>query len=416
MDAPQPLTSDAAAGTSAAPPATSGRGAQSKRWVFTAQVGGDGQPAATWEPTWSPDHMSYMVFGRETAPSTGQRHIQGYVRCKTTRRAVGVMHLLGLNMHVEPAKGNEAQNREYCIKEGNFTEHGVFDGNAGKQGHRTDLSNVVILVQEGASLRRIAQECPEQVIKHGAGIQALINLTREAPAMRDIHVTVLWGETGVGKTHRVRVMFPEAYCANFKDKNTWDSYTDQKVVLIDEFDPSTISIQELNKILDKWRHQLTCRYQNKEAFWTSVYICTNLNPSEWYAGMYANPLVKSLQRRLAEPVGRVFEVVSQDQEIPLTWWTTIVPATPSDQPRSSPTISISSPRILAAQTPSRSTTPIVFDRRNEDDNPTPLKRLRRGTASVGVRIVDQDSGMQQAVQGLVHSAAGTGNIDDPFLV
>lgn len=35
-------------------------------------------------------------------------------------------------LHLEPAKGNEEQNREYCMKDGNYREFGEYDPEQGK--------------------------------------------------------------------------------------------------------------------------------------------------------------------------------------------------------------------------------------------------------------------------------------------
>lgn len=325
--------------------------------------------------------MVYLVCGRETAPSTGQRHIQGYVRFKKDKRATAVQTALGTPCFQTPAKGNEQQNRTYCVKEGDYVEFGVYEATAGAQGHRTDLDVIVDLVQGGKSMREIAKECPKGIIKFQSGIQSLINLVQEAPLAREIHTTVLVGTTGVGKTHRVVTQFPDCYSVNLKDKYPWDRYTNQSVLLIDEFDPSTTTIQEMNRLLDKWRCPLQARYANKEAFWTRVYICANLPPCDWYTRLFSETLVQSLMRRITEPMGRIYHVQSREEVFDLLWWNPAVPAPLQVDPSL-----LQSNQISTLTRPSTvsSDTPPLHELRTppRSPSPPPLKRLRRGLASI----------------------------------
>ena len=61
--------------------------------------------------------MEYMVCQRELAPTTGQTHWQGYLRCATRKRMTTIKRLLNReNAHLEIAKGTEQQCKDYCTK------------------------------------------------------------------------------------------------------------------------------------------------------------------------------------------------------------------------------------------------------------------------------------------------------------
>lgn len=324
--------------------------------------------------------MEYMVFGRERAPTTGQHHVQGYVRFKVNTRAQGVQRAIGIACHVEPAKGNEEQNRTYCIKDGVFTEQGTYDKDAGKQGARSDLKRVVALVQAGKSMREIAMEEPVAVIKFSAGIQGYMNIVRRAPLMREIHTTVLWGETGTGKTHRVRTTFPDAFVVNFGLAHPWDGYSQQDVILLDEFNPGKVTIQDLNTYLDKWSVDLGARYNNRTAYWTKVYICSNQPPEEWYNTLFAKPLVDSLMRRLREPMGLVVQVLDQNQEINLTWWSSTSVTATTTEPAA-----VSTPSTPASDSRTTSLTTLQLEVRTPrlPVERLPVVHLQRANATVG---------------------------------
>ena len=83
------------------------------------------------------DKFHYAVFGQEIAPTTGTRHLQGYV-CFRTRTRIATVRRLFRGAHVEIARGTPIQCRDYCKKDGDFTEFGRFD-DIPFQGKRTEF-------------------------------------------------------------------------------------------------------------------------------------------------------------------------------------------------------------------------------------------------------------------------------------
>lgn len=61
----------------------------------------------------------YMVYGRETAPSTGTRHLQGYVCLANQAKLSAIRAKFGPGWF-KPAKGTPAQNLKYCSKSGDY--------------------------------------------------------------------------------------------------------------------------------------------------------------------------------------------------------------------------------------------------------------------------------------------------------
>lgn len=113
------------------------------------------------------EYYQYCVYGRETAPTTGTPHLQGYVNFRTKRAFNAIKELLGQSAHIESAKGTDQQNRTYCIKGGDFVEYGTPRG----QGHRSDLENVVDLIKSGRTIKEIAESETVQFIKYYRGIE-----------------------------------------------------------------------------------------------------------------------------------------------------------------------------------------------------------------------------------------------------
>lgn len=81
--------------------------------------------------------ITYAVFGQEVAPTTGTRHLQGYV-VFDDRKRIGAVRTLFPGAHVEVARGTPQQASDYCKKEGDYREFGDFSS-IPFQGKRTDL-------------------------------------------------------------------------------------------------------------------------------------------------------------------------------------------------------------------------------------------------------------------------------------
>lgn len=271
-----------------------------RRWCFTVNNPGDWTPLDTEQR-----QIAYMVWQTEMGKKRTP-HVQGYIRFKGRKRMNTVKNFFGRrDMHCEIAEGDEETNRKYCTKdetriEGTHGELGTYDAKQGKQGHRSDLDSIAEKCQRGHSLREIAEAHPTDYIRYGQGIARLHELLAPPPAVERVVTTwVLWGPTGVGKTHRVLTNYPSVYQVIEKGRDPWGRYNDQPVLLLDEFNWRQWTPQEMNSILDKWRFPLNCRYHDKFAAWTLVYICCNDNPNEWYNdGNTSQALRDAVRRRL----------------------------------------------------------------------------------------------------------------------
>jgi len=76
--------------------------------------------------------VSYLVFGREVAPTTNTPHLQGYVAF-LRRKTLGQARILIPRAHLEVAHGTPKEAASYCKKDGNFEEFGELPGGQGKR-------------------------------------------------------------------------------------------------------------------------------------------------------------------------------------------------------------------------------------------------------------------------------------------
>lgn len=322
--------------------------ARSNRWCFTLPNPGE------WTPTWDPEQMDYLIYEWEVCPMTQTPHWQGYVRFKGRKRMDTVKNLLGHNsLHLEVCRGSEAENRTYCSKEGGAHEFGTYDAGAGKQGRRTDIEGAADAIKQGKTMREVAQTHSSAFIKYNKGLQAFAQiLLGEPPMMRDVHLTILWGETGVGKSHRALTTFPDAYVTKVGNKNMWDKYNGQDTVILEEFNDQQVALEDFNSWVDKWKLQLPCRYNDQWARWTHVVITSNYDPDNWW--MFHRNRATAV-RRMTAPIGRVYQVTSQEQSIDMTWWTQTaspgvatvpIPIAASSAPAAPSAVNVQPPRPL----------------------------------------------------------------------
>lgn len=90
--------------------------------------------------------ITYAVFGQEIAPTTGTRHLQGYVVFNDRKRIGSVRQLLP-GAHVEVTRGTPQQAADYCKKDGDFSEFGEFAA-IPFQGKRSDIERFKVWLQE----------------------------------------------------------------------------------------------------------------------------------------------------------------------------------------------------------------------------------------------------------------------------
>lgn len=370
------------------------------RWCFTVN-----NPGA-WRPTFNPEHMHYMCYEIEHGES-GTEHVQGYVRFKNRKALSTAKGLLCQEAHLEIARGNEQHNHDYCNKENGIQEFGTYDASAGShQGSRTDLSTALEQLKAGTPKQRVFLEHPELLVKYPSGMEKAAETLLGAPLLRrDLHNTVLWGPTGTGKSHRAHVLNPEAYFTVAAPRGTFDFYSGETTVVLDEFDPLQIDIQQLLTWMDVWKVQLQCRYSNKWARWTHLIICTNLDPSLWYVSA-SQELRQALQRRLQAPMGRVYNVLTQQQPIDLLWWMVVPPlsgSAPPAAPPPTPATPTTPPRMKRPTPPSPTSSPPMIPpllrRRNGSDlqdSEALLRLTTMGTADRPVYITDSDEEESQS--------------------
>jgi len=103
-----------------------------------------------------------------------------------------------------------------------------------------------------------------------------------AKKWRDLFTTYMFGKTGAGKTRSVMEQFGYENCYRVTDyKHPFDTYDGQDVLIFEEFRGGLKHGDMLN-YLDGYPLLLPCRYFNRQACYSKVFILTNIPPDEQY--------------------------------------------------------------------------------------------------------------------------------------
>lgn len=198
--------------------------------------------------------------------------------------------------HLEMCKGTAQENRDYIHKEGKWAKDRKKETNLAetfeevgecpieRPGRRTDLEDLYDMINDGKSNKEIMDEDPRYMMcldKIERARQTVVE-ARYRETFRDLVVEYHWGETGTGKTRGVMEKYGYANIHRITDyDHPWDSYRQQDIVVFEEF-RSSLRIQDMLNYLDGYPLELPCRYVNKIACYTKVFILSNIPFDEQY--------------------------------------------------------------------------------------------------------------------------------------
>lgn len=225
----------------------------------------------------------------------GTYHTHIYIQGKGAMRFSTIKKRFD-SAHIEMAKGTALQNREYVSKsgkwekdkkhetcvDGTFEEWGEMP--VERQGARNDLADLHAMVKEGLSDYDILEQMPEAMLQLDK-----IQLTRQVivqekykNSWRDLTCVYIYGDTGTGKTRSVMEKYGYGNVFRVTDYfHPFDNYRGQDVIIFEEF-RSGFRIADMLNYLDGYPLELPCRYANKYACYTKVYIISNIPLSEQY--------------------------------------------------------------------------------------------------------------------------------------
>jgi len=212
--------------------------------------------------------------------------------------------------HIEPAQADSEECRAYVQKSGKWSEDekadtvifGTFEewGELPEEhpGHRTDWDIAYQMLADGNDVLDLIRSQPHLMRYRSTFEQVKQELTAEKfrDKFRTLEVTYIQGATEMGKTRYVMEKYGYKNVCQITgyQNGCFDKYQSEDILILDEFAHS-FKIQDMNNFLDGYPLMLPCRYANKVACYTKVYIISNIplelqyplvrieNPAVWNA-------------------------------------------------------------------------------------------------------------------------------------
>ncbi len=236
------------------------------------------------------------------------------------------MHSRFYGVHIEKANGKHSENREYVRKEGKwqddakhetnlpetFEEWGELPSDMPKT--ESQAAQILQMIKDGKSNREIIEEIPTAYCKLSYIEQTRQTLLHEQhkDEWRTLEVVYIWGETAAGKTRSV--MEKHGYSKVYRVTNydhPFDGYKGEDVILFDEF-RSSLKLSDMLTYLDGYPVKLPCRYADKQACFTKVYVISNIPLEKQYPNIQAEE-----PESYAAFVRRFCQVQHMEKELPI---------------------------------------------------------------------------------------------------
>lgn len=231
---------------------------------------------------------TYHVYGRETGES-GTPHLQGFIYFPNKRSFEAVKKLIP-RAHWEVAR-DLGRAISYSKKDGNVWESGVPPHAAvgrPKEAVRAERNKRL----RESSLEELVASGDINIMDVRRLKNARMDLDQEGQALQTEDVRGVWfyGPPGVGKSHKARNDYPDAY---IKAQNKWfDGYIGQENILLDDFD-----CKELGHYLKIWADKWSCSGEIKggkvNLRHKAFIITSNYHPDELWEGH----MLEAIKRR-----------------------------------------------------------------------------------------------------------------------
>ena len=238
-----------------------------RRWVFTLN-----NYTPEEENKLKELECEWMIFGHETAPTTGTPHLQGAFTF-SKKKTEAWIHKQLARLSVKVMNGTPEENKTYCTKQDSsgYFEKGTMpkpQSHAGGKATQEKWKNAIEAAKQGNF-----EDIPYDLwTKYMRTYKQMYSDARQDPSMKDYtdkdlkdHFLWLWGPTGTGKSHtahRIAEELEPNEMPYLKDLNKWwNGYDHQKVTIIEEADPKRCEhlASFFKKWADKWAFTAECK-------------------------------------------------------------------------------------------------------------------------------------------------------------
>lgn len=278
------------------------------------------------------EELKSLVYGCMADESGQTHHTHIYIACSSAVRFSTLKNLF-TEAHLETARGTSQQNRDYISKSGKwesdkkhgtkipgtFEEWGEIPSE--QRGQRSDLADLYEMVKAGAGDIEILESFPKAMLYLDKleRVRQTLKAERYATEFRALEVVYIWGPTGTGKTRGVMEEFGYSGVCRVTDyDHPFEKYHSEDVLVFDEF-RSQLRMFEMLNYLDGYPLQLPCRYANRTACYTKVFLISNVPLEEQYKNIqYDEPTTwAAFRRRIHKVVEYSAEGCNSETTIPV---------------------------------------------------------------------------------------------------
>lgn len=232
--------------------------------------------------------LQYGIFQREKGEETGTEHFQFFVNFKTPQYFKKVKEkLLPYGCHFKPMISTAERCRAYCSKVDTRISSEYFEvGEFMEERQRSDYRKAIQMCDEGIDFSIIRRIFPTVTTQYERSLKSRISAVHEeefAERCRNVQVTYIYGDGGVGKTKSIYKKFgmDKIFFISNYEKYLFHGYGYKKVIAFDEF-TGQIKLTEMNRFLDIYPLKLRGLGETYQACYDRVFIISNKAPSELY--------------------------------------------------------------------------------------------------------------------------------------
>lgn len=244
------------------------------------------------------ENLDYWCMCDEIGGTTSCYHTHLYLYREKSGIEFKFMKKLFPSAHFDYPLGTSEDNRNYIRKEGKyeksekaltnlkdtFEEFGECPHE--QQGKRNDLNSLYGMIKDGLS--------DYEILEENAGYMTRLDtVSRVREMLRyeefknkrriDLQVEYWCGASGQGKTRTLMDRYGDGNVYRVTDcKHPWDTYRGQDVVVFEEFYSERFELPDMLNWLDIYPVDLPCRYNNKTACYTKVFLTSNKPLDEQY--------------------------------------------------------------------------------------------------------------------------------------
>lgn len=245
-----------------------------------------------WQTKDMPACIVYLAAQLERCPETKRLHVQGYIQLKQTKTLTAFQKTIERETaRCAPQRSkNDDKAADYCLKDESREPGGlrIERGQRKAQGKRNDLGALAqAVIETKSNFNDFIVENPVDFLRYGKNMMALYSASHR-PSFRPFPTGYfLWGEPGCGKSRMAHYLAAEGgrlyYKAKDTDKNWFDGYAGEEVVIFDDF-AGKFDRHEMLQLLDPYPLRLPVKGGHVSINAHIIIFTANQPPEEIYGG------------------------------------------------------------------------------------------------------------------------------------